>query len=1071
MPTFTIYVTGGGEYFYTTLNAVAMIFNDGSLIYTVIALGGMLALISGSWNIIQKNIGSGLIKSHTFIEHGLIMVVVAFLAFVPTRVTVQDIYGQQNATPIDNVPMLLSVPATMFSSIGYDAFRYIDTAFQSVAGSTMTVSENGFVTPLKLMMAVRGSLERVSPELYRSWVNFIGSCTRNSTVTTGGVLHSPDVARYLTTNAVDGGLVEIFLGRDAGGKVTALQNGQMVTCTEAKPMLNDGMSSLFDGGGSTNPMSAVSRNVNMNMSESNRVNPNGQWDWTSIENAYNSFAAAVGSSAQSAQEFTKNALIRNAVVDGFRCGGNTLTATDQLLCTQAMNDAVQQYSIDAAGQGSWFSRMMLPTMTILQLLFFAFSVMAFLYGILRGAGVVTYLGKYMLFGAWVFSWLPFVAIINAFINWMVVDKMKSSAVQGLTVENYDSYFMTMQDNLALASDLLAATPLITMALMTGSMYALSGVAQRMSSTDKIEEKNLAPSTADVGPVVRYGHEFDGDARTGLQTSATTLDTINVSDSLSTMRDSAMSRAQTSQLQTMESFSQMVRARQEEGGSTRITNTDGTTVEATESEMYKRGMNYVRGLRTNSDYSTTDIGKAEAALEAALKVPGLGGASLSAAIQHAINSADSKGVQDILGRSVDAMAAFSESSGRALASNILSDTSNSNSKAYEAASGYDETASKSETLGNTFRQIDALSNSLGSGVTTDVAQLSAVLSNDIAKGTNGHGWQAEIERRSAELAKSEGPAFNAFVQRKEAEWRESGATFANMGHMAQLMALRQFGDHEGFATLVSEMKVTSDLSGVNPDRYSDVAPNAQYVNPNRSMDHHDNRVTAAQPGAEYGHATWRSRDDMKADMQADTSIPKTAKTNVMGEIKDHVANTADGVMTGLSAEGARHAQMSMDAAQRNIYDPPKTEDDYNKRMIDWHKDRLVAGGDIPQPLPPQEVIDERVREAQNARYLHPSEVGGMTPQEQELLSRQRAADAVQAVHDEIAALRADNERYLSSSALPQHTPNSPTIDYGNPVGAYPGTAAPSTQRSADPVDPDRNAGGPAKVDGPDTEPRR
>src|SRR5690606_17781142 len=99
---------------------------------------------------------------------------------------------------------------TMFSSIGYDAFRYIDTAFQSVAGSTMTVSENGFVTPLKLMMAVRGSLERVSPELYRSWVNFIGSCTRNSTVTTGGVLHSPDVARYLTTNAVDGGLVEIF---------------------------------------------------------------------------------------------------------------------------------------------------------------------------------------------------------------------------------------------------------------------------------------------------------------------------------------------------------------------------------------------------------------------------------------------------------------------------------------------------------------------------------------------------------------------------------------------------------------------------------------------------------------------------------------------------------------------------------------------------------------------------------------------------------------------------------------------------------------------------------------------
>lgn len=58
-----------------------------------------------------------------------------------------------------------------------------------------------------------------------------------------------------------------------------------------------------------------------------------------------------------------------------------------------------------------------------------------------------------------------------------------------------------------------------------------------------------------------------------------------------------------------------------------------------------------------------------------------------------------------------------------------------------------------------------------------------------------------------------------------------------------------------------------------------------------------------------------------------------------------------------------------------------------------------------------------------------------------------------------------------SVLLRYQTMRPKIEYGNPTGAYPGTAAPSTQRSADPVDPDRNAGGPAKVDGPDTEPRR
>lgn len=33
MPTFTIYVTGSNEYFYSVLNGVAMGFNDGNLVW------------------------------------------------------------------------------------------------------------------------------------------------------------------------------------------------------------------------------------------------------------------------------------------------------------------------------------------------------------------------------------------------------------------------------------------------------------------------------------------------------------------------------------------------------------------------------------------------------------------------------------------------------------------------------------------------------------------------------------------------------------------------------------------------------------------------------------------------------------------------------------------------------------------------------------------------------------------------------------------------------------------------------------------------------------------------------
>lgn len=86
-------------------------------------------------------------RSHSWLEHAVALVLVTAFAFVPTRVVIQDIYGDQNATPVDNVPLLLAAPATVFSSVGYDSFRYLDTWFQSTTGSAMSVSEKRICHP------------------------------------------------------------------------------------------------------------------------------------------------------------------------------------------------------------------------------------------------------------------------------------------------------------------------------------------------------------------------------------------------------------------------------------------------------------------------------------------------------------------------------------------------------------------------------------------------------------------------------------------------------------------------------------------------------------------------------------------------------------------------------------------------------------------------------------------------------------------------------------------------------------------------------------------------------------
>lgn len=860
MPEFTIYVTGGGEYFYRTLMAVAMIFNNGALIWSVVMLGGMFAIISGAWYIIQKNIGSGLMKSHTFLEHGIIMVLVTFVAFVPTRVTVQDIYGQQNATPIDNVPLLISVPAAMFSGIGYDVFKTIDTTFQGVNGSTMTVSENGFVTPLKLMLAIRGGLEQVAPETHRSWINYVGSCTYNSTVTAGGLAHSVDLTEYLTTNGKDGAMVQIFLSSGAGG-VVANQAGQYVTCAEAKTLLNDAMDSLFASGGATNPTPAVMRLVNMNMTESNRQNTGGEWETSDVEAAFDSFQLAVGASAQSAQQFMKNALMRNAVVAGYECGGNYLTAADQMLCVQAINDATQQYNVDAAGRGSWFSKMMLPAMTILQLLFFAFSVVAFLYGIIRGAGSIAFIGKYFLFGAWVFSWLPFVAIINAFINWMVTDRMNGTNTEALTLENYDSYFQMMQANLSLASDLLAGTPLITLGFLTGSMYAMSGFAQRLSSNDYVNEKNLAPNTLDVAPVMKYGNEFSGDAQKGTQTSISAPPSIDFGQAVGKSYDSAFKEQLTTKLGAVESFNKVLQAANVSGGSTTINDSETNKAAQAAALQFNRVQEAVRGWASENGFGSDMVTKVMASAGAGtgkgmpLKI----GAELDMGLSG--TESEKKAIRDGMNVAASAAYNFVKNEGQEFLNGITRSSTNSNTLTEQALANYQESVDRAEQASREFGRVDSFKQSIGVSNRMDANQIGPNLAADFARGPNGAGAARALEGYLAEARATHGEAVvNSKIDNYERMFQDRNMSFAGSNFAAQMFALNDLREYDAIADVAGRMNATSYDGNINAFSNQGIGANAANSAPVDDAGARSTFVGGDSAGA--GHANRQSLETVK-----------------------------------------------------------------------------------------------------------------------------------------------------------------------------------------------------------------
>lgn len=163
------------------------------------------------------------------------------------------------------------------------------------------------------------------------------------------------------------------------------------------------------------------------------------------------------------------------------------------------------------------------------------------------------------------------------------------------VENYTTYYEVMSKNLAIASTMLASTPLLTLGLMTGSIYAFSGFAQKMSGQDYIQEKNLAPNNIDVAPVTKVATQGTRDAFLGQSTNATSLPEVGVGQALQQVKASRQEEMVTNQLSTLEKFDTMVSAQRQVGGSTKVTNSEGVNVAASHQAAFQEGMNQIRNV--------------------------------------------------------------------------------------------------------------------------------------------------------------------------------------------------------------------------------------------------------------------------------------------------------------------------------------------------------------------------------------------------------------------------------------------------------------------------------------------
>ena len=179
-------------------------------------------------------------------------------------------------------------------------------------------------------------------------------------------------------------------------------------------------------------------------------------------------------------------------------------------CTQSVysiGEAVNRGSMNAAGEAGVFSAFMSHAANALMYIYVILSPIIMMVGVVMGVAGLKIFGAYLLFAAWINSWLPTAGAISAYMlhNYTnQIERIAAASKANLVASGYytipnmllpsglNDFVYSTNNMLGTASTLLSSVPLITLAIISGSIYGLVSVAQRMNMPDNFNEDRLAP---------------------------------------------------------------------------------------------------------------------------------------------------------------------------------------------------------------------------------------------------------------------------------------------------------------------------------------------------------------------------------------------------------------------------------------------------------------------------------------------------------------------------------------------------------------------------------------------------
>src|SRR5260363_20421 len=508
---FTLYSIGDSAFLEQILHAVAMITGTGDF-KQLVGCGLLLGVLA----VMAQSLLQGA-RTLPFQQVFMGWLVYACLFGPSCTVTIEDAYTGQ-VRVVSNAPIGVGLAGGIISNLGYSLTRLFETAYQPIAPG---IASHGFAESLKVLNEIRRSVGQ-DIGLFNAWDKAIGGGedgngvnTRRSWIT---YIHECTLNKVDLINSREYTPVEKLLRQPirAALHFPSRIHGTHLYLSSGNPQGED-----MDCSQAWNRLQEATRYLNSPVVETYLYKQIGANPFQKMRNALD----AVSQTGTSAIQYLQTALLEPLY---YEAAAGRYRDFQDFSSALVVEQAIQQRNTQWAAEQSTFMTIVRPMMTFFEGLVYAITpLLAFL--IVMGMFGIQLAGRYAQMLLWIQLWLPVLSIINLFIHMAATRAMASYTAAGLdSMYALDHASQVLQHWIATGGMLAAATPVISLFIVTGSSYVMTSLAGKVVGAEHIDENIQTPDIVKPAPFLGmqslYRQDsFSGPSRTGAEQTFGSLD--------------------------------------------------------------------------------------------------------------------------------------------------------------------------------------------------------------------------------------------------------------------------------------------------------------------------------------------------------------------------------------------------------------------------------------------------------------------------------------------------------------------------------------------------------------------